>query len=194
MANAAEAKKIRTVSKGRFTRCENSLFQLMGKNVIEEDFEEPLKEWNDAYQLCQDTRTKFCLLLADETEIENEEAWMDDIKQRYDGMCLNLRDYQRKVKAQNESKADADLNSTLKRKKKVKVKAEKADKPSFSGKCLDYHQFKRDFKFIYDEGEDDDDKYTDEEQLYCLRRCVPKTVKSWLDGKQSMSEAWSELD
>ncbi|XP_064637019.1 uncharacterized protein LOC135493548 [Lineus longissimus] len=185
---AAEAKKERGIAKGGKTRADKTLYGLIGRKrplvVVEAAYQKALEAYQELVG-----RHKAYLRTLDAVDIETEDAWLEAHSDKCDQWGYDVNDYAATfitpaVSPPVAVPPPAPIPGTA---RKLDFKVDRVDKPAFSGKVLDYFQFRKDFKFVYT-------KSAEEEALYCLRKAVSDEVRKWLVAVDSLSEAWTVLD
>lgn len=136
----------------------------------------------EAYRQLEVAQQEY-LELIDEENFEEEEEWLSPFTDRLESAKVVLNDYK-------DPSVPIVASSTVSQAggKKLRVKCEKADSPKFSGMVLDYFDFRKEFEYVYDQ------EYTNEDKLFILRRSVPTDAKCWIEGINSIDEAWNVLN
>ena len=181
MAAALEAKRRRRIVKTNMTRHEKTLFSAIGMQLAMHEVEPLMLNYQKSYEHVRECQDAYLKLVSEE-DFDTEEEWFEEILLKYDENVLKINNFIKLMRVRKDRVVPV-VN------KRLKVKTGKADKPEFSGKAIDYPEFKKDFNFIY--GLED---FSHDEMLYCLKRALPDKAKKWLIGTQTLKEAWDLLD
>lgn len=198
MATINSSKKARGIMKGNVTRADKALFMVIGKerpiDEIKNSFAIYEQAFNDLKKAHQDY-----LLLVDVADLDDEDEWLSTYSDEMDKVRVTVQDYITKhttpvqptvdpasIAAQAAAAAVA-AAAAAPTNKKLQVKVEKTSGPKFSGNVLDFYDFRKEFKFVYES------EYGLDEQLYILNRSIPSDACNWITSCNDINDAWDTL-
>ena len=203
---ASEARSSRSSAKRFFTRAETSLNQALVSDAPEETIQRRFEEYRKRWYTVQEAHDSYIDSLGDipEEDIEKEDAWLDELAARFNGIEISvdselskrnqsIEREQRQIKEEHELKIAKEMADNSKSQKAEgksgSIQLERMKFSKFEGDIRKYPKFKEDFHLHIQ-------PICSSSQLpFILKSYLSETIQDEVDNVGNDYEAiWTRLD